>query len=64
MAITANTGGIQAFGPGGDDTSFLDETNGPRPSAQLFADIGYDVLTGGSGSDQLFGRCCGGRHNG
>jgi hypothetical protein len=33
MAITANTGGIQAFGPGGDDTSFLDETNGPRPSS-------------------------------
>jgi hypothetical protein len=31
MAITANTGGIQAFGPGGDDTSFLDESNGALP---------------------------------
>ena len=36
MAITANTGGIQAFGPGGDDTSFLDESKGalPRPAVR------------------------------
>jgi len=64
MAITANTGGIQAFGPGGDDTSFLDESNGALPPARLFADVGFAVLTGGSGSDQLFARYCGGCHNG
>ena len=60
----ANTRGIQAFGLGGDDTIFYDESNGVLPPAQLFAHVGYDVLTGGSGNDQLFGRCCGGRHDG
>jgi hypothetical protein len=37
---------------------------GALPPARLFAHLGYDVLTGGSGNDQLFGRCCGDRHHG
>jgi len=60
----ADTRGIQAFSPGGDDASFLDESNSALPPARLFAHLGYDVPTGGSGSDQFFGRYCGGRHNG
>jgi hypothetical protein len=60
----ANIGGIQASGLGGGDTIFLDETNGARPPARPFAEVGCDGLSGGSGSDQPFGRYCGGRHNG
>jgi Ca2+-binding RTX toxin-like protein len=52
----ANTRGIQVFGLGGDDTIFLDESNGALPAAQLFGGVGNDVLTGGSGNDQLFGQ--------
>jgi Ca2+-binding RTX toxin-like protein len=51
----ANTGLIQAFGRGGNDTIMLDETNGALPAAQLFGGDGNDVLTGGSGADQLSG---------
>ena len=64
MAIIANTRGIHAFGLGGGYTIFLDESNGVLPSAQRFAHLGYSVLTGGSGRDQLFSRYCGGRDNG
>src|SRR4030088_2692617 len=51
----ANTGIIQVFGQGGNDTISLDETNGALPAAQLFGGAGNDVLIGGSGNDQLFG---------
>jgi Ca2+-binding RTX toxin-like protein len=51
----ANTGLIQAFGQGGNDTISLDETNGALPAAQLFGGDGNDTLTGGSGADQLSG---------
>jgi Ca2+-binding RTX toxin-like protein len=51
----ANTGLIQVFGQGGNDTITLDESNGALPAAQLFGGAGNDVLTGGSGNDQLFG---------
>jgi Ca2+-binding RTX toxin-like protein len=52
----ANTGKIQAFGLGGDDTIALDEANGALPAAALFGGAGNDTLTGGSGADQLFGQ--------
>ena len=52
----ANTGEIQVFGQGGDDTITLDESNGALPAADLFGGAGNDVLTGGSGNDQLFGQ--------
>src|SRR5262245_53515562 len=51
----ANTAMIQVFGPGGQDTITLDESNGALPAAQLFGGAGNDVLTGGSGADLLFG---------
>ncbi len=51
----ANTGLIQVFGQGGNDTIALDETNGALPAALLFGGAGNDTLIGGSGNDQLFG---------
>jgi Ca2+-binding RTX toxin-like protein len=51
----ANTGIIQVFGQGGNDTISLDETNGALPAAQLFGGADNDTLIGGSGNDQLFG---------
>ena len=51
----ANTALIQVFGQGGNDTITLDESNGALPAARLFGGAGNDVLTGGSGNDQLFG---------
>jgi Ca2+-binding RTX toxin-like protein len=52
----ANTGLIQVFGQGGNDTISLDETNGALPAANLFGGDGNDTLTGGSGNDLLFGQ--------
>src|SRR5206468_2745229 len=52
----ANTSLIQVFGQGGNDTVALDETNGALPAAFLFGGAGNDILTGGSGADQLFGQ--------
>src|SRR5215472_2216550 len=52
-ATVANTALIQVFGQGGNDTITLDEANGALPAAQLFGGAGNDVLTGGSGADQL-----------
>jgi Ca2+-binding RTX toxin-like protein len=52
----ANTGLIQAFGQGGNDTIALDESNGALPRANLFGAAGNDALTGGSGGDFLFGQ--------
>jgi Ca2+-binding RTX toxin-like protein len=52
----ANTGLIQAFGQGGNDTIALDESNGALPRANLFAGAGNDTLIGGSGGDLLFGQ--------
>jgi Ca2+-binding RTX toxin-like protein len=54
-ATVANTGLIQVFGQGGNDTISLDEANGALPAANLFGGAGNDVLTGGSGADELFG---------
>ena len=54
-ATVANTSLIQASGADGDDTIALDEANGALPPANLSGDTGNDVLTGGSGADQLFG---------
>ena len=51
----ANTGLIEVFGNGGNDTIALDEINGALPSAHLFGGTGNDTLTGGSGVDHLFG---------
>jgi Ca2+-binding RTX toxin-like protein len=51
----ANTGLIQMFGQGGNDTLQLDETNGALPGADLFGGAGNDTLIGGSGNDLLFG---------
>jgi Ca2+-binding RTX toxin-like protein len=52
----ANTGTIQVFGQGGNDTISLDEANGALPAANLFGGDGNDTLTGGSGNDLLFGQ--------
>ncbi len=52
----ANTGLIEAFGHGGNDTIRLDETNGALPAAELFGGDGNDALIGGSGNDLLFGQ--------
>src|SRR6266545_5110754 len=52
----ANTGLIQVFGQGGNDTIALDETNGALPAANLFGGSGNDTLIGGSGGDLLFGQ--------
>src|SRR3984893_3609843 len=51
----ANTGIIQVFGQGGNDTISLDEANGALPAANLFGGAGNDTLIGGSGNDMLFG---------
>jgi Ca2+-binding RTX toxin-like protein len=51
----ANTALIQVFGQAGNHTISLDEANGALPAALLFGGAGNDVLTGGSGDDQLFG---------
>ena len=51
----ANTGTIQVFGTGGNDTISVDESNGAMPAVQLFGGSGNDTLIGGSGNDQLFG---------
>ena len=55
-ATVANTGLIQVFGQGGDDTITLNEANGALPRANLFGGAGNDTLTGGSGGDMLFGQ--------
>src|SRR3979411_2565580 len=52
----ANTGIIQVFGQGGNDTITLNETNGALPAAQLFGGDGNDILTGGSGTVWLCGK--------
>jgi len=52
----ANTGTIEMFGQGGNDTISVDERNGAMPAAQLFGGDGNDRLTGGSGNDMLFGQ--------
>jgi Ca2+-binding RTX toxin-like protein len=52
----ANTGLIQVFGQGGNDTITLNEQNGALPAANLFGGAGNDTLTGGSGGDMLFGQ--------
>jgi Ca2+-binding RTX toxin-like protein len=55
-ATVGNTGVIQVFGQGGNDTITLNETNGALPRANLFGGAGNDTLTGGSGADMLFGQ--------
>jgi Ca2+-binding RTX toxin-like protein len=52
----ANTGLIQVFGQGGNDTISVDEANGAMPAVNLFGGDGNDILTGGSGNDLLFGQ--------
>ena len=51
----ANTALIRVFGLGDNDVLTLSETNGALPKANLFGGVGNDVLTAGSGADQLFG---------
>jgi Ca2+-binding RTX toxin-like protein len=55
-ATVANTATIQVFGPAGNDTITLNESNGALPAAQLFGGAGNDTITGGSGNDLLFGQ--------
>ena len=55
-ATVANTALIEVFGQDGNDTIALNETNGALPPAQLFGGDGNDVMTGGSGTDFLFGQ--------
>jgi Ca2+-binding RTX toxin-like protein len=55
-STVANTALITAFGLGGNDVITLSEVNGALPKATLFGGAGNDVLTGGSGADQLFGQ--------
>src|SRR3954447_11736495 len=50
----ANTTLIQVFGQDGNDTITLNEANGALPAAHLFGGAGNDIVTGGSGGDQLF----------
>src|ERR1700756_1773236 len=52
----ANTGLIEVFGQGGNDTISLDESNGALPAANLFGGDGNDTITGGSGNDILLGK--------
>src|SRR5260370_33622969 len=47
----ANTGIIQVFGQGGNDTISLDETHGALPAAQVFGGAGNDTLVGGVGPE-------------
>ena len=51
----ANTKLIEVFGLGKNDQLFLDENNGPLPSAHMWGGEGNDSLTGGSADDQLSG---------
>ena len=55
-ATVANTMQILIFGQDGNDTITLNEANGALPLARMFGGNGNDVLTGGSGADQLFGQ--------
>ena len=55
-ATVANTGLIQVFGQGGNDTITLSEASGALPRANLFGGAGNDTITGGSGADMLFGQ--------
>src|SRR5882724_9018719 len=50
-ATVANTGLIEVFGQGGNDTIALDESNGALPAANLFGGAGNDTISGGSGAD-------------
>jgi Ca2+-binding RTX toxin-like protein len=50
-----NTRLIQVFGLGGNDNLFLNEANGPLPSANIDGGDGNDIITGGSGNDNLTG---------
>ena len=52
----ANTQRIQVFGLGGSDTISINEANGALPPTVLFGGADNDVLTAGSGADQLFGQ--------
>ncbi|MPZ44842.1 MAG: calcium-binding protein [Betaproteobacteria bacterium] len=52
----ANTSLIQIFGQNGNDNITLDESNGALPRVNMFGGTGNDVLTGGSGADQIFGQ--------
>lgn len=52
----ANTTLIQLFAQGGNDTGTLNEGQGALPRANMFGSSGNDVLTAGSGADQLFGQ--------
>ncbi len=52
----SNTRLIQVFGLGGSDAITLSEVNGALPRANLFGGSDADVLTAGSGDDQLFGQ--------
>src|SRR5262245_54411939 len=52
----ANTARIQVFGQGGNDTIFMDESQGALPPASLFGGAGNDTITGGSSGDMLFGQ--------
>lgn len=52
----ANTTRISVFGLGGNDVLTIDEANGALPPAELTGGEGNDVLTGGSGADQIFGQ--------
>src|SRR5215211_3001271 len=54
-STVANTGLIQVFGRGGNDTLALDEATGVLPKANMSGGAGNDTLTGGSGTDVLAG---------
>src|ERR1700745_3723326 len=47
----ANTGLIEVFGQGGDDTLSVNEANGAMPAVNIFGGDGNDTITGGSGND-------------
>lgn len=52
----ANTGLVQLFGLGGNDTLTMNEANGALPAANLYGGSGNDTLNGGSAADKLFGQ--------
>ena len=52
----ANVSLIQVFGLGGNDTITLNQASGALPRANMFAGVGNDTVTGGSGGDMLFGQ--------